>query len=61
MIQMIIAHRTNARCSDYASSHVFRTGFPPVRGGFVSAEGDLDFRDTLGVERTAPVGFRNSG
>jgi hypothetical protein len=26
MIQMIIAHRTNARCSDYASSHVFRTG-----------------------------------
>ena len=23
---MIIAHRTNARCSDYASSHVFRTG-----------------------------------
>ena len=22
------------------------------------AEGDLDFRGTLGVERTAPVGFR---
>jgi hypothetical protein len=60
MIQMIIALRTNARCSDYASSHVFRTGFR-LRGGSVSAEGDLDFRDTLGVERTAPVGFRNSG
>jgi hypothetical protein len=23
---MIIAHRPNARCSDYASRHVFRTG-----------------------------------
>src|SRR5947209_4462764 len=28
-----------------------------LRGGSVSAEGDLDFRGTLGVERTAPVGF----
>jgi len=28
-------------------------------GGSVSAEGDLDFRGTLGVERTAPVGFRD--
>ena len=27
-------------------------------GGRVRAEGDLDFRGTLGVERTAPVGFR---
>src|SRR5579862_4644181 len=26
--------------------------------GVVRAEGDLDFRGTLGVERTAPVGFR---
>ena len=26
-------------------------------GGRVKAEGDLDFRGTLGVERTAPVGF----
>ena len=26
-------------------------------GGQVRAEGDLDFRGTLGVERTAPVGF----
>jgi uncharacterized OsmC-like protein len=30
----------------------------PVRGGRVSAEGDLDFRGTLGVARDAPVGFR---
>lgn len=28
-----------------------------VRGGSVRAEGDLDFRGTLGVEKTAPVGF----
>ncbi len=30
----------------------------PVRGGTVHAEGDLDFRGTLGVDREAPVGFR---
>ena len=30
-----------------------------LQGGHVRAEGDLDFRGTLGVERTAPVGFRN--
>jgi uncharacterized OsmC-like protein len=29
-----------------------------VRGGRVSAEGDLDVRGTLGVDREAPVGFR---
>ncbi|MEW6582830.1 MAG: OsmC family protein [Actinomycetota bacterium] len=28
-----------------------------VRGGRVSAEGDLDFRGTLGVAKDAPVGF----
>src|SRR5688500_3822056 len=30
----------------------------PVRGGTVRAEGDLDFRGTLGVTKEAPVGFR---
>ena len=30
----------------------------PLRAGTVSAEGDLDFRGTLGVDKTAPVGFR---
>jgi uncharacterized OsmC-like protein len=30
-----------------------------LRGGRVSAAGDLDFRGTLGVEREAPVGFRS--
>lgn len=29
-----------------------------VRGGKVTAEGDLDFRGTLGVAKDAPVGFR---
>jgi len=29
-----------------------------VRGGRVEAEGDIDFRGTLGVDREAPVGFR---
>jgi uncharacterized OsmC-like protein len=31
----------------------------PVEGGTVSAEGDLDFRGTLGVGSDAPVGFRS--
>lgn len=30
-----------------------------LKSGTVSAEGDLDFRGTLGVEKTAPVGFRD--
>ena len=30
----------------------------PIRAGTVRAEGDLDFRGTLGVEKDAPVGFR---
>ncbi len=28
-----------------------------LRGGTVRAEGDLDFRGTLGVDKSAPVGF----
>lgn len=30
----------------------------PVRGGTVSAEGDLDFRGTLGLAKDVPVGFK---
>ncbi len=30
----------------------------PLKSGAVSAEGDLDFRGTLGVDKEAPVGFR---
>ena len=29
-----------------------------LKSGTVSAEGDLDFRGTLGVDKTAPVGFK---
>jgi uncharacterized OsmC-like protein len=29
----------------------------PLSSGHVSAEGDLDFRGTLGVDKEAPVGF----
>ena len=31
----------------------------PLRSGQVFAEGDLDFRGTLGVAKDAPVGFRD--
>jgi uncharacterized OsmC-like protein len=31
----------------------------PIRSGHVRAEGDLDFRGTLGVARDAPVGFKD--
>lgn len=30
----------------------------PLKAGQVRAEGDLDFRGTLGVDKEAPVGFR---
>jgi uncharacterized OsmC-like protein len=30
----------------------------PLRGAEVKAEGDLDFRGTLGVDKTVPVGFQ---
>lgn len=30
-----------------------------VRSGVVRAEGDLDFKGTLGVDKEAPVGFRD--
>lgn len=31
----------------------------PVEGGHLRAEGDLDFRGTLGVDKDVPVGFKN--
>jgi uncharacterized OsmC-like protein len=30
-----------------------------VNGGTIKAEGDLDFKGTLGVSKEAPVGFKN--
>lgn len=34
-------------------------GIPIEEGSKVTAEGDLDFRGTMGVDREAPVGFKN--
>jgi len=31
----------------------------PIEAGTLRAEGDLDFRGTLGVSKDAPVGFKN--
>jgi uncharacterized OsmC-like protein len=30
----------------------------PLRGGAITAEGDLDWRGTLGVSRDVPIGFK---
>lgn len=30
----------------------------PIKEGEIRAEGDLDFRGTMGVDRDAPVGFK---
>jgi len=29
----------------------------PVTGGTITCEGDMDFRGTLGIDRTSPIGF----
>jgi len=31
----------------------------PIKSGTVKAEGDLDFKGTMGVDREAPVGFKD--
>lgn len=31
----------------------------PIKKGTVTAEGDLDFKGTMGVDRNAPVGFKD--
>lgn len=31
----------------------------PIKSGTVRAEGDLDFKGTMGVDKAAPVGFQN--
>ena len=31
----------------------------PVQGGALTAEGELDFRGTLGVSKDAPIGFKS--
>jgi uncharacterized OsmC-like protein len=44
-------------CAGVTLSSVAVNRGMPVTGGRVSAEGDLDFRGTMGVDREAPVGF----
>lgn len=29
----------------------------PIRGGSITAEGDVDFRGTLGIDKQTPIGF----
>jgi uncharacterized OsmC-like protein len=47
-----------AACAGVTLRAVATSTGVPLAGGKVVAEGDLDFRGTLGVDREAPVGFR---
>ncbi len=47
-----------AACAGVTLSAVATAIELPIHGGTVRAEGDLDFRGTLGVDKEAPVGFR---
>ena len=47
-----------AACAGVTMSAVATSIGVELRGGVVRAEGDLDFRGTLGVSKEAPVGFR---
>jgi len=47
-----------AACAGVTLSAVATALGIELRDATVSAEGDVDFRGTLGVERSAPVGFR---
>ena len=46
-----------AACAGVTLSAVATAMSIPVRTARVTVEGDLDFRGTLGVDKTAPVGF----
>jgi uncharacterized OsmC-like protein len=45
-------------CAGVTMSAVATSLGIPLRGGTLEAEGELDFRGTLGVSKDAPVGFR---
>ncbi|HTZ52062.1 MAG TPA: OsmC family protein [Spirochaetia bacterium] len=47
-----------AACAGVTLSAVATSLGLAVRGGTVKAEGDLDFRGTLGVSKDVPVGFQ---
>ena len=46
-----------AACAGVTMSSVATARGIALRGGTVFADGDLDFKGTLGVDREAPVGF----
>src|SRR5438876_902787 len=48
-----------AACAGVTMAAVATSIGVELRGGIVRAEGDLDFRGTLGVSKEAPVGFRD--
>lgn len=48
-----------AACAGVTMNAVATALGTEIREGVVHAEGDLDFRGTLGVDREAPVGFRD--
>ena len=48
-----------AACAGVTMAAVATSIGVDLRGGIVRAEGDLDFRGTLGVSKEAPVGFRD--
>jgi uncharacterized OsmC-like protein len=48
-----------AACAGVTLSAVATSIGVELRGGKVRAEGDLDFRGTLGVTKDVPVGFQN--
>lgn len=47
-----------AACAGVTMAAVATSMGVDLRGGVVRAEGDLDFRGTLGISKDAPVGFR---
>jgi uncharacterized OsmC-like protein len=47
-----------AACAGVTLSAVATALAIPIRQGIVRAEGDLDFRGTLGVSKDVPVGFQ---
>ncbi|MEZ6055083.1 MAG: OsmC family protein [Planctomycetaceae bacterium] len=44
-------------CAGVTLSAVATAMSLPVQGGTITAEGDIDFRGTLGVDRSTPIGF----
>ena len=47
-----------AACAGVTMAAVAKSTGAELRGGTVRAEGDLDFRGTLGVAKDVPVGFQ---